>query len=175
MLSSIMDQIIRKNANAGVLMTPMEFKMLSNANVSWHHFNRPYFFFKKELVLPSVTDPVKYTRLKRTTLRRLVPYKGRYFDFITHNEYDSLSDWAAANGEPLDNILYGVIKKHRAHTHNPVVAYVHLDKLIDHLDPDYNINLTVEIPEVRSMEALLAEFDDALQQLNRIRERIQNM
>lgn len=169
-----MDQIIRKNANAGVLMYPADFKKLSNAKVSWHHFDRPYFFFERELSILAETDEKHYQDVKTHSIRHLVPYKGRYFDYITHKEYDSLSQWASANGEALDNILYGVVKKHRAHASKPVVVYVRLDKLIQYLDPDYNIKPTIEIPEVPSMEALLAEFDDALQQLSRIRQRIQN-
>ena len=174
MESSIIDQIIRKNANAGVLMSPGEFKKLSNAKVSWHHLSRPYFFFEHELSISVISDENEYQAVKKLFIRHLVPYKGRYFDFITHKEYDSLNDWAKNNGWTLNDIRYGVVKKHRSHTRNPLVEYVHLDKLIDYLDPDYKTKHTVESSEVPSMEALLAEFDDALQKLTRIRERIQN-
>jgi hypothetical protein len=172
MQSSIIDQIIRKNAASACLMTPEEFKHLTNANVSWHHFNRPYFFFKQELEQPPVVDHVDYSALKHSSIRHLIPHKGRYYDYVVDREYKSLSEWANANGQSLDNICYGVVKKHRAHSYNPIVFWVTLLDLVNYLDPNYTAPPKIVIPDKNE---LLAEFDDIVQRMNRLRSKIENM
>ena len=158
-----MDQIIRKNAVAGSLMSPEEFKKLSNADVSWHHFERPYFFFNRELDYESVVDEVEYAKLKNESIRHLVPYSGRYYDYIVRKEYDSLNEWALENGETLDSIRYGVVKKHRNNALCPVVSWVTLWDLMTYLDPDYINDPPSDI---------LAEFDDIVQRLRTMIQRI---
>jgi hypothetical protein len=158
-----MDQIIRKNAVAGSLMSPEEFKKLSHANVSWHNFERPYFFFNRELDYDSVVDEVEYAKLKNESIRHVVPYSGRYYDYIVRKEYESLNEWAVENGETLDNICYGVVKKHRKNAANPIVAWVELDKLVRYLDPNYT---ETRVPNI------LEEFDDIVKRLRSLIERM---
>jgi len=163
MESSIIDQIIRKNAVAGSMMLPEKFKKLSNADVSWHHFERPYFFFKRELDYESVVDEVEYAKLKNAVIRHVVPYSGRYYDYIAHKEYNTLNEWAVENGETLDNIRYGVVKKHRYNATNPIVAWVELDNLVRYLDPNYT---ETRVPNI------LEEFDDIVKRLRSLIERM---
>lgn len=158
-----MDQIIRKNAVSGSLMSPEKFKKLSNASVSWHNFTRPYFFFNRELEHESLVDEVEYARLKNEAIRHLIPYSGRYYDYIAHKEYNTLNEWAVENGETLENIRYGVVKKHRYNAANPIVAWVELDVLMTYLEPNYN---QAPVPN------LLAEFDDIVKRLRSLIERM---
>jgi hypothetical protein len=171
-MQSIADQIIHKNDMSGALVSAGNFKTLSRANVSWHHFDRLYFFFESELDVPSVSDEKSYASLKREHIRHLVPYRGGYYDYIAHHEYATLKDWARDNGKSTDDICYGIIKKHRNNASNPIVAYVSLYTLVKHLDPSYEGEVTVDIPEVSDKEKLLAEFDDIIQQITRLREKI---
>jgi len=163
MESSIIDQIIRKNNMAGMLMSPGAFKKLSNVSVSSHHFGRPYFFFNRELDYDSVVDQVEYAKMKKTVIRHLVPYSGRYYDYTVHKEYNTLNEWALDNGETLDNIRYGVVKKHRNNATNPIVAWVELETLVRYLDPNYT---ETQAPN------LLEEFDAIVKRLRSLIERM---
>jgi hypothetical protein len=158
-----MDQIISKNAVSGSLMSPEKFKKLSHASVSWHNFTRPYFFFDRELEHESLVDEVEYARLKNESIRHLIPYSGRYYDYIAQKEYNTLSEWAVDNGETLENIHYGVVKKHRKNAANPIVDWVKLDLLMTYLEPNYN---QAPVPN------LLAEFDDIVKRLRDIIQRM---
>jgi hypothetical protein len=161
-----MDEIIRKNAVSGCLMSPEKFKKLSRANVSWHYFDRPYFFFTRELEHESLVDDVEYARLKKESIRHLVPYNDGYYDYIVHSEYTSLNEWAIANGETLDNIRYGVVKKHRKNAANPIVAWVELKQLLRYLDPDYTETSTAEV---------IAMIDDIVERIISIRSLIERI
>lgn len=163
---SIVEQIIRKNANAGVLMSPEEFKKLSNANVSWHHFNRPYFFFQRELDMAGFFDEKEYQSVKNQLIRHLIPYGQGYYDYIAHKEYATLNEWAKDNSWTLNDIRYGVVKKHRGYFYTPVVACVTLDTLIKHLDPHYEEVPYVYIPRAQTdKEKLISQIQGLLDTL----------
>lgn len=166
MQSSIIDQIIRKNAVSGSLMSPEKFKKLSHASVSWHYFHRPYFFFHRELDHESLVDEVEYARLKKDAIRHVIPYNGCYYDYIVHKEYASLNEWALDNGETLANIRYGVIKKHRKNAANPIVAWVELNDLVRYLDPNYTEMSTAEV---------IAMIDDIVERIISIRSLIERI
>ena len=93
----------------------------------------------------------------------MVPYSGRYYDYIVRKEYDSLNEWALENGETLDNIRYGVVKKHRNNALSPVVSWVTLWDLMTYLDPDYINDPPSDI---------LAEFDDIVKRLRTMIEKM---
>lgn len=169
---STMEQIIRKNMKNGALVYAGEFKTLANSSHSWHHFNRPYFFFQQELDISSVSDEKEYQHVKNQLIRHLVPYGNVYYDYIVGKEYSTLAEWARDNSWSVTDIRYGVVKKHRNYVNDPVVAYITLDTLVKHLDPNYKGDHVVEVTD---KQKLLSQFDFLLKQIVDIRAKIESM
>lgn len=139
-----MDAIIHKcAAKSSVLMTADELnEHTGNNTIRWE---KPYFFFRTEIELPDVVTWEEYNQLKLDHIRHMIPYKGRYFDYVTHREYDTLDDWAADNGRTVDDIVYGVNFVHRTMNASKQRAFVSLDTLIKHLDPNFHTSKNQEL------------------------------
>lgn len=165
---SIIEQIIRNNANHGVLMTPQAFKKLSRGTGKLREFERPYFFFAREVEFAGVKDEKEYQDIKNRLIRHLVPYNNRYYDYIANKEFATLVEWAKYNGWTLPDIRYGVVKKHRDYVYDPVIAYVDLDTLLEHLDPTYGETDTAEIPEMSDKQKLIAQIEALLETVKKM-------
>ena len=139
-----MDSIIHKHAaNSSVLMTADEINQYTGTTpISWE---KPYFFFRTELDLPVAPNWTEYNRLKAEHIRHMIPYKGKYFDYVTHREYDTLNDWAVDNGKTVDDIVYGVNFVHRTFDACRQVGFVTLETLIRHLDPTFQLTKNQEL------------------------------
>ena len=139
-----MDSIIHKHAaNSSVLMTADEINQYTGTTpISWE---KPYFFFRTELDLPVAPNWTEYNRLKAEHIRHMIPYKGKYFDYVTHREYDTLNDWAVDNGKTVNDIVYGVNFVHRTFDACRQVGFVTLETLIRHLDPTFQLTKNQEL------------------------------
>lgn len=139
-----MDSIIHKHAaNSSVLMTADEINQYTGSTpISWE---KPYFFFRTELDLPVAPNWTEYNRLKAEHIRHMIPYKGKYFDYVTHREYDTLNDWAVDNGKTVDDIVYGVNFVHRTFDACRQVGFVTLETLIRHLEPTFQLTKNQEL------------------------------
>jgi len=139
-LPNNMDSIIHKHAaNSSVLMTADEINQYTGTTpISWE---KPYFFFRTELDLPVAPNWTEYNRLKAEHIRHMIPYKGKYFDYVTHREYDTLNDWVVDNGKTLDDIVYGVNFVHRVNAGHEQRGFVTLETLIKHLEPNFQFNV----------------------------------
>lgn len=143
-LPNNMDSIIHKHAaNSSVLMTADEINQYTGSTpISWE---KPYFFFRTELDLPVAPNWTEYNRLKAEHIRHMIPYKGKYFDYVTHREYDTLNDWAVDNGKTVDDIVYGVNFVHRTFDACRQVGFVTLETLIRHLEPTFQLTKNQEL------------------------------
>jgi hypothetical protein len=139
-----MDSIIHKHAaNSSVLMTADEINQYTGTTpISWE---KPYFFFRTEMDLPVAPNWTKYNRLKAEHIRHMIPYKGKYFDYVTHREYDTLNDWAVDNGKTVDDIVYGVNFVHRVNAGYEQRGFVTLETLIKHLEPNFQLTKNQEL------------------------------
>ena len=139
-----MDSIIHKHAaNSSVLMTADEINQYTGTTpISWE---KPYFFFRTELDLPVEPNWTEYNRLKAEHIRHMIPYKGKYFDYITHREYNTLNDWAVDNGKTVDDIVYGVNFVHRTFDACRQIGFVTLETLIRHLEPTFQLTKNQEL------------------------------
>jgi hypothetical protein len=139
-----MDSIIHKHAaNSSVLMTADEINQYTGTTpISWE---KPYFFFRTELDLPVAPNWTEYNRLKAEHIRHMIPYKGKYFDYVTHREYDTLNDWAVDNGKTVNDIVYGVNFVHRTFDACRQVGFVTLETLIKHLEPNFQLTKNQEL------------------------------
>lgn len=144
-----MDAIIHKcAANSSVLMTADELNEHTGTTIRWE---KPYFFFRTELDLPVAPNWTEYNQLKAEHIRHMIPYKGKYFDYVTHREYDTLNDWAVDNGKTLDDIVYGVNFVHRVMFVSGVNrgreqrGFVTLETLLKHLEPTFQFNNNQEL------------------------------
>ena len=139
-----MDSIIHnKAANSSVIMTADEINQYIGPNTI--KSEKLYFFFKTELELPVATTWAEYNNLKAEHIRHMIPYKGKYFDYVTHREYDTLNDWAVDNGKTVDDIVYGVNFVHRTFDACRQVGFVTLETLIRHLDPTFQLTKNQEL------------------------------
>ena len=143
-LPNNMDSIIHKHAaNSSVLMTADEINQYTGTTpISWE---KPYFFFRTELDLPVAPNWTEYNRLKAEHIRHMIPYKGKYFDYITHREYNTLNDWAVDNGKTVDDIVYGVNFVHRTFDACRQIGFVTLETLIRHLEPTFQLTKNQEL------------------------------
>ena len=158
-----MDSIIRKNAMASSnVIDPVDFAKLTETHMRMA-FTKLYFFFNRELTVNNTNDPVVYNQLKNDFIRHLIPYKGRYFDYIVNKEYKTLREWADDNGEDVGNICYGVNRVFNFT--EPVRVYVRLHQLLEFLDPNYK----------DEKQNLLAQFDYLLRKMNDLRAKIENI
>ena len=139
-----MDSIIHKHAaNSSVLMTADEINQYTGTTpISWE---KPYFFFRTELDLPVATNWTDYNQLKAEHIRHMIPYKGKYFDYVTHREYDTLNDWAVDNGKTVNDIVYGVNFVHRVNCGYEQRGFVTLETLIRHLEPNFQLTKNQEL------------------------------
>jgi hypothetical protein len=139
-----MDSIIQKHAaTSSILMTSDEINHYTGTTaINWE---KPYFFFRSELDLPDVPTWQEYNQLKADHIRHMIPYKGKYFDYITHQEYDTLNDWAVDNGKTLNDIVYGVNFVHRTSNACKQRGFVTLETLIKHLDPNFELTNNYEL------------------------------
>jgi hypothetical protein len=119
-----------------------------------------YFFFRDELnIAPIVSGNVQqdlrnFRELKRTTLRHAIPNKGKFYDYIVDRHYNTLQEWATANGKTIDDIVYGVNHIHFGQDGNQ--DYIPLNTLVKALNPNW-ISPTenrqqVTIPKQTSMK-----------------------
>ena len=135
-----MDFIIHnKAANSSVVMTADEINQYTGDNTI--KSTKLYFFFKTEMAMPVPTTETEHNELMEEYIRHMIPYKGKYFDYITHREYDTLLDWAVDNGKTLDDIVYGVNFVHRVTIGHEQRGFVSLDTLIKHLEPNFQFNV----------------------------------
>ena len=164
-----MDAIIHKcAAKSSVLMTADELnEHTGNNTIRWE---KPYFFFRTEIELPDVVTWAEYNQLKLDHIRHMIPYKGRYFDYITHREYDTLGDWAADNGKTTDDIVYGVNFVHRTIDASKQRAFVSLDTLINHLDPDFHMTNNREL-----IATIQRDLKSVIENLEAIAKKIRNL
>lgn len=135
-----MDSIIHNRASkSSVVMTANEINQYTGTNaINWE---KPYFFFRSEMDVPDSPDWEEYNKLKTDTIRHMIPYKGKYFDYVTHREYDTLNDWAHDNSKTLNDIVYGVNFVHNVGYGSKQRAFVSLETLIKHLDPGFQFNV----------------------------------
>lgn len=135
-----MDSIIHNRASkSSVIMTANEINQYVGANVI--NWEKPYFFFRSEMDLPVGPTWTEYNKIKAEHIRHMIPYKGKYFDYITHREYDTLLEWAHDNGKTLDDIVYGVNFVHRVTIGHEQRGFVSLETLIKHLEPGFQFNV----------------------------------
>jgi hypothetical protein len=135
-----MDSIIHnKAANSSVVMTADEINQYTGDNTT--NWQKPYFFFRSEMNVADSPNWEEFNKLKTDTIRHMIPYKGKYFDYITHREYDTLLEWAHDNGKTLDDIVYGVNSVHNVAARCKQRAFVTLETLIKHLDPGFQFNV----------------------------------
>lgn len=168
-----MDSIIRKNARGDSLIHYSDFEKLTKTVGKWYDFHKLYFFFDSELKLKEIRDPVVYAQVKKDSIRHLIPYKGHYFDYITHKEYNTLREWAEDNGKNVSNIVYGVNRIHLKHSWDTsLTAHITLGALIKFLDPKYQSEPVVEVGD---KEKLLVQFDFMMKQMNELRTKIEKL
>lgn len=168
-----MDSIIRKHASGDSLIHYRDFEKLTGTYGKWYDFSKLYFFFDSELELKETQDPVVYAQMKNDSIRHLIPYKGRYFDYVANKEYKTLREWAEDNGKSLSNIRYGKHKFYLRGSWDKVEsAHISLDQLLKFLDPKYNGEPVVEVSD---KEKLLAQFDFLVEKMNELREKIEKM
>lgn len=164
-----MDSIIRKNAHGDSLVHPSDFAKLVRTPMRMA-YTKLYFFFASELELNPTNDPVVYSQMKKDSIRHLIPYKGRYFDYTVHKEYNTLEEWAADNGKTTSDVLYGVNRIYNSS--EPIRAYITLIQLLQFLDPNYKSETVVEVTD---KQKLLAQFDFLLKQMNTLRATIEKL
>jgi hypothetical protein len=139
-----MDSIIHNRASkSSVIMTADEINQYIGTNTI--KSEKLYFFFKTELDLPVATTWAEYNNLKTEHIRHMIPYRGKYFDYITHREYDTLNDWAEDNGKTLDDIVYGVNFVHTVNLGHEQIGFVTLETLIKHLEPSFQLTKNQEL------------------------------
>jgi hypothetical protein len=111
-----------------------------------------YFFFKQEL--GGGKKP-----------QHAIPNKKKIFDYIQHQYYDTVLDWAVANGLSLDDIMYGNVN-----------SCYNLNELLTALDPKWRNNTNVSKSD---RDELLAHIklivNDIKTTMDYVNELIQNL
>ena len=111
-----------------------------------------YFFFRQEL-----TDP-------GLPLRHAIPNKGRIYDYIEDKYYNTLADWAQANGRSTSDILYGANRMYFKES-------ITLDALLRYLNPVWRDEPQVPTPDMvrrEQMELALGYIQQAAAVLSRM-------
>lgn len=105
-------------------------KIFKNENTA---YSKPYFFLDKELYLniETIHDFVRERLAGNIRHCKIIWKSKRFYDYIVHKEFNSLEEWAVDCGYTIDNIRYGV---NRRHTGN--VDYTNIHNLI------YNFSTT---------------------------------
>ena len=154
-----MDSIIHKHAaNSSVVMTADEINRYTGTSaISWE---KPYFFFITEMDVADSPNWEEYNKLKTDTIRHMIPYKGKYFDYVVHREYDTLLEWAHDNSKTLDDIVYGVNFVHNVASGCKQRAFVSLETLINHLEPNFQFNVkNAEFAKIQTeLEAIISRI-----------------
>ena len=110
------------------------------ANEYWLLY-KGYYFFQQELDLRPTDSTWKY--MKDEHIRHLIHYKNKFYDYVTHKEYDGIEEWAADNGRQLTDIRYGVNKIRGEYALSPKQYYVDLLFLLQSANPAWT-----ELPDV---------------------------
>ena len=111
-----------------------------------------YFFFKQEL------DGSKKPQ-------HAVPNKKKMFDYIKHQYYDTVLDWAVANGLSLDDIMYGNVK-----------SYYNLNELLTALNPNWkNYTDVSKIDRDKLLAHIKLVVNDIKTTMEYVNELIQNI
>ena len=116
-----------------------------------------YFFFRQELTYPGPTPelPVR---------RHAIPNKGRIYDYIEDKYYNTLADWAQANGRSTSDILYGANRMYFKES-------ITLDALLRYLNPAWRGDPQVPTPDMvrrEQMELALGYIQQAAAVLSRM-------
>ena len=110
------------------------------ANEYWLLY-KGYYFFQQELDLRPTESTWKY--MKDEHIRHLIHYKNKFYDYVTHKEYDGIEEWAADNGRQLTDIRYGVNKIRGEYAVSPKQYYVDLLFLLQSANPAWT-----QLPEM---------------------------
>ena len=113
------------------------------ANEYWLLY-KGYYFFRQELALRPTESTWKF--MKDEHIRHLIHYKNKFYDYITHKEYDGIEEWATDNGRQLTDILYGVNKIRGEYSLSPKQYYVDLLFLLQSSNPAWE--RLPEMPDV---------------------------
>ena len=105
------------------------------ANEYWLLY-KAYYFFRQELALRPTDATWKF--MKDEHIRHLIHYKNKFYDYITHKEYDGIEEWAKDNGRELSDILYGVNKIRGEYALSPKQYYVDLLFLLQSSNPAWD-------------------------------------
>jgi len=154
-----MDSIIHNRASkSSVIMTADEINQYTGANTT--NWQKPYFFFRTEMDVADSPNWEEFNKLKTDTIRHMIPYKGKYFDYIVHQEYDTLLDWAVDNGKTLDDIVYGVNFVHNVAAGCKQRVFVTLETLVKHHEPGFQFNVkNVEFAKIQSeLETIISRI-----------------
>lgn len=167
-----MDAIIRKHAVDREILHTKDLEMLTGLKNTYTNGSNYYFFFDSELDLPVQTDRKEYVELKNKHIRHLIPYRGRYYDYIVNKEYNTLKEWADENGKNVSSICYGINRIYQNTSYFDCAnMYITLEKLLKFLDPNY----TGEQPTKNSeKELLLAELDTIIRKMRNLRDTLNN-
>lgn len=168
-----MDSIIRKNTVASRnVIDPIDFAELTGCPMRMA-FCKLYFFFKSEMDISP--HPKGYPRAQ---IRHLVPYKGRYYDYIVKKEYNTLEEWAEDNNQNTWDIVYGVNSVHNREPSRRVVEYITLDKLLEFLDPGYKNevpSLILPTQDTQTVNDILVELSDMSHRISIIASKLQSL
>jgi len=146
-------------------MTADEINQYTGANTT--NWQKPYFFFRTEMDVADSPNWEEFNKLKTDTIRHMIPYKGKYFDYIVHQEYDTLLDWAVDNGKTLDDIVYGVNFVHNVAAGCKQRVFVTLETLVKHLEPGFQFNVkNVEFAKIQTeLETIISRIQAISDQL----------
>ena len=145
---------------------------------TWH---KSYFFFRQELGVRGVMsgdvlkDQRDYAKLKRDVLRHAILYKGKIYDYIVDKHYNTLSEWAEANGKTLNDIVYGVNHIHFGQDNH--MEFCSLKDMMEQLAPGWKFppenTQTATIRETDEHEKVIKSMLDAIKiaetQLNHLK------
>lgn len=155
-----MDKIIQ---NAAKKYNP---NMIVETDELQHH-QKAYFFFRQEAELyPTHTSTGEYARYDydavKHTLRHAIPNKGGYFDYIEKKHYDTLQDWATANGRNLQDIVYGV--NHAFDLYHPFASWISIETFMRSLDREWSWPTEDEIRAVKDeqRDKLISDLKNVL-------------
>lgn len=109
---------------------------------------RYYFFLRQEM-----TEYVPRSHV--------VPSKGKFFDYMLGEYYNTLADWAAANDCKTDDICYGI---NRDYPGEPLLrVFISLRDLLKKLDPTWDPDTqVVDLREEKRKKEIHAALNNAL-------------
>ena len=126
--------------------------------------SKKYFFFRQEFDIgDDIWRNIKLDKKSQATfrnkynIRHAIPNNGTIYDYTIGKHYDTLLDWAVANGRSLEDIMYGV---NRPHYFFPDKHHVSLDALLRILDPKWAWNDNKQ--DTTDRDKIIKGIDDAL-------------